>query len=75
MKELGGSGAVESENDTECTFVRFRKSNPPTYDGKSDPLLAERWIRKIEKIFRVERAPNNRNINFATQFLEGKAEY
>lgn len=29
----------------------FFKLNPPTFDGKPDPIVAEKWLRDIKKIF------------------------
>ncbi|XP_056175765.1 uncharacterized protein LOC130140429 [Syzygium oleosum] len=66
---------VRSPTRRGYTFAQFRKSKPPTYDGKTDPLAAERWIRKIEGIFRVKEVPNDKKVDFATQYLEGEAEY
>ncbi|XP_030519258.2 uncharacterized protein LOC115732715 [Rhodamnia argentea] len=65
---------VEPKGDGGYTFAQFRKAKPPTYDGKTDPLAAERWIRKIEGIFRVEEVPEEKKVDFATQYLEGEAE-
>ncbi|XP_056165622.1 uncharacterized protein LOC130137713 [Syzygium oleosum] len=64
-----------TEGEREYTVAQFRKAKPPTYDGKSDPLLAERWIRRMERIFRTDRVPNDRKVDFATQCLEGEVEY
>ncbi|MQM19701.1 hypothetical protein Taro_052713 [Colocasia esculenta] len=30
---------------------KFKRMAPPSFKGESDPLLAESWIREIEKIF------------------------
>ncbi|MQM13583.1 hypothetical protein Taro_046506 [Colocasia esculenta] len=30
---------------------RFKRMLPPSFKGESDPLLAESWMREIEKIF------------------------
>ncbi|XP_048132211.1 uncharacterized protein LOC125314297 [Rhodamnia argentea] len=69
------SGVIAPGNDRGYTFAQFVKVKPPTYDGKTDPLVAERWIRKIEGIFRVEEVPEEKKVDFATQYLEGEAEY
>ncbi|MQL73522.1 hypothetical protein Taro_005882 [Colocasia esculenta] len=34
---------------------RFKRMSPPCFKGESDPLLAESWMREIEKIFRAIR--------------------
>ncbi|MQL72536.1 hypothetical protein Taro_004871 [Colocasia esculenta] len=33
----------------------FKRMSPPSFKGESDPLLAESWMREIEKIFRAIR--------------------
>ncbi|MQL83324.1 hypothetical protein Taro_015813 [Colocasia esculenta] len=34
---------------------RFKRLLPPSFKGESDPLLAESWMREIEKIFQAVR--------------------
>lgn len=72
---LGTTEAIESKNDRDYTFAQFRKAKSPTYYGKSDPLVAERWIRKMEKIFKAKAIPEIQKVNFATQYLEDEAMY
>ncbi|KAL3747487.1 hypothetical protein ACJRO7_016298 [Eucalyptus globulus] len=69
-KELTGDETTGSG-----TFAHFRKAKPPTFDGKADPLAAERWIKKIDGIFEAEEVPEGRKVKFATQYLEGEAEF
>ncbi|KAL3749910.1 hypothetical protein ACJRO7_010955 [Eucalyptus globulus] len=69
-KELTGDGMTGS-----CTFAHFRKAKPPTFDGKADPLAAERWIKKIDGIFEAEEVPEDRKVKFATQYQEGEAKF
>lgn len=69
-KELTGDGATGSG-----TFAHFRKAKPPTFDGKADPLAAERWIKKIDGIFEAEEVPEDRKVKFATRYLEGEPEF
>ncbi|KAL3726730.1 hypothetical protein ACJRO7_031600 [Eucalyptus globulus] len=57
-KELTADGAIGSG-----TFAHFRKAKPPTFDGKADPLTAERWIKKIDGIFEAEEVPEDRKLN------------
>ncbi|MQL94887.1 hypothetical protein Taro_027551, partial [Colocasia esculenta] len=35
---------------------RFKRMLPPSFKGERDPLLAESWMREIEKIFRAIRS-------------------
>ncbi|MQM05792.1 hypothetical protein Taro_038608, partial [Colocasia esculenta] len=34
---------------------RFKRMDPPSFKGESQPLLAESWMREVEKIFRAIR--------------------
>ncbi|MQL83703.1 hypothetical protein Taro_016196 [Colocasia esculenta] len=38
---------------------RFKRMSPPSFKGESDPLLAESWMREIEKIFRAIRCADD----------------
>nr|GLL42030.1 uncharacterized protein LOC109184329 [Ipomoea trifida] len=39
-------------------FERFRRVNPPTFNGGPDPTAAERWIKELEKLFDAMQYPN-----------------
>ncbi|MQL81893.1 hypothetical protein Taro_014357, partial [Colocasia esculenta] len=41
--------------------------------GESDPLLAESWLRKIEKIFRAIRCADDDRVTLATYMLQERA--
>ncbi|KAL3733928.1 hypothetical protein ACJRO7_023304 [Eucalyptus globulus] len=70
VKELTGDGVTGLG-----TFAQFRKAKPPIFDGKADPLAAECWIKKIDGIFEAEEVPEDQKVKFATQYLEGEAEF
>ena len=40
-----------TENRWEPLYKRFRKQQPPTFEGGSDPLRAEQWMNMISLIF------------------------
>ncbi|MQL95141.1 hypothetical protein Taro_027804 [Colocasia esculenta] len=57
------------------TMERFKRILPPSFKGESDPLLAESWMREIEKIFRAIRCADNDKVTLATYMLqEGEME-
>ncbi|XP_038979875.1 uncharacterized protein LOC120109994 [Phoenix dactylifera] len=56
-------------------YERFRRLNPPTFEGGSDPMAAETWIREIEKMFRALHFPDEVTVWLATSMLTGNAEY
>jgi len=35
----------------ESVYERFRKQKPPTFDGNVDSAAAEKWLKKIQKIY------------------------
>lgn len=43
-----------AQNETTASSIsEFRELNPSEFDGRLDPMLAERWLIQIEKIFSV----------------------
>ncbi|MQL71406.1 hypothetical protein Taro_003734 [Colocasia esculenta] len=53
---------------------RFKRMTPPSFKGESDPLLAESWMREIEKIFRAIRCPDEDKVTLATYMLQERAD-
>ncbi|MQM00064.1 hypothetical protein Taro_032795 [Colocasia esculenta] len=49
---------------------RFKRMSPPSFKGESDPLLAESWMREIEKIFRAIRCADDDRVTLATYMLQ-----
>ncbi|MQM11760.1 hypothetical protein Taro_044670 [Colocasia esculenta] len=47
---------------------------PPSFKRESDPLLAESWMREIEKIFRAIRCAEDDNVSLATYMLQERAD-
>ncbi|MQL91637.1 hypothetical protein Taro_024255 [Colocasia esculenta] len=52
------------------TMERFKRMLPPSFKGESDPLLAESWIREIERIFRAIRCAEEDKVTLATYMLQ-----
>ncbi|MQL69618.1 hypothetical protein Taro_001888, partial [Colocasia esculenta] len=53
---------------------RFKRMLPPSFKGESDPLLAESWMREIEKIFRAIRCADEDKVTLATYMLQERAD-
>ncbi|MQM08275.1 hypothetical protein Taro_041133 [Colocasia esculenta] len=53
---------------------QFKRMSPPSFKGESDPLLAESWMREIEKIFRAIRCAEDDKVTFATYMLQERAD-
>ncbi|MQM04174.1 hypothetical protein Taro_036968 [Colocasia esculenta] len=48
--------------------------SPSSFKGESDPLLAESWLREIEKIFRAIRCADENRVTLATYMLQERAD-
>ena len=49
---------------------RFKRMSPLSFKGESDLLLAESWMREIEKIFRAIRCAEHDKVTLATYMLQ-----
>ncbi|XP_062101659.1 uncharacterized protein LOC133807366 [Humulus lupulus] len=47
----------------EAVYERFRKQQPPNFDGRSDPIEAEEWLRSVESILKHMRLENEDRIS------------
>ena len=53
---------------------RFRAHHPPTFTGGGDPMVADHWFIKIEKVFEaMEITSDTTRIRLAAFQLESKA--
>ncbi|MQM19355.1 hypothetical protein Taro_052359 [Colocasia esculenta] len=53
---------------------RFKRMLQPSFMGESDPLLAESWMREIDKIFRAIRCADDDKVTLATIMLQERAD-
>ncbi|MQL81484.1 hypothetical protein Taro_013942, partial [Colocasia esculenta] len=49
---------------------RFKRMAPPSFKGASQPLLAESWMREIEKMFRAIRRAEEDKVSLASYVLQ-----
>ncbi|XP_038984477.1 uncharacterized protein LOC120111492 [Phoenix dactylifera] len=56
-------------------YERFRRLNPPTFEGGPDPMAAEAWIREMEKMFQALHFSDEVTVRLAISMLTGNAEY
>ncbi|MQM01172.1 hypothetical protein Taro_033922 [Colocasia esculenta] len=49
---------------------RFKRMAQPSFNGDSQPLLEERWMREVEKIFRSIRCVEEDKVSLATYMLQ-----
>ncbi|MQL91575.1 hypothetical protein Taro_024190 [Colocasia esculenta] len=53
---------------------RFKRMAPPSFKGESQPLLADRWMREVENIFRAIRCAEEDKVSLATYMLQERAD-
>jgi hypothetical protein len=56
-------------------IVEFQRAKPPSFYRYFDPILVERWIMQLDKIFEVLGCTATQKVTFATYMLEGEAEH
>ncbi|XP_026655861.2 uncharacterized protein LOC113461011 [Phoenix dactylifera] len=66
---------VRPAQSIESYYERFRRLNPPMFDGGADPLIAETWIREVEKMFKALQYPEEVKVRLAIPMLKGNAEF
>ncbi|MQM19808.1 hypothetical protein Taro_052821 [Colocasia esculenta] len=49
---------------------RFKRMVLPSFKGESQPLLAESWMREVEKILRAIRCAEEDKVSLATYMLQ-----
>ncbi|MQM08311.1 hypothetical protein Taro_041168 [Colocasia esculenta] len=60
----GGSSIME----------RFKRMATPSLKGESQPLLAESWMREVEKMFQAIRCVEEDKVSLATYMLQERAD-
>ena len=56
-------------DNIEPLYERFRKENPLVFEGYSDPLVAEDWLRSIKDIFNFMRLNDQERVLCAIYML------
>ena len=72
-----GDGQEQSamENDANCGLHQFEKLNPSSFNGKLDPMIAKKWIMRVETIFEALECFEEQNVVMVVFKLEGEAEH
>lgn len=65
----------QTTNNQASYFERFRRVNPPTFNGGPNPLTAFRWIREVEKLFVAMQYPSEVKLGVTIPLLQGSAEH
>ncbi|MQM01504.1 hypothetical protein Taro_034260 [Colocasia esculenta] len=53
---------------------RFKRMAPPSFKGECQPLLAESWMREVEKVFQAIRCAEEDKVSLATYMLQERAD-
>ncbi|KAL5578529.1 hypothetical protein UlMin_020228 [Ulmus minor] len=61
--------------ETNPLYERFRKQNPHTFEGSTNPLEAEEWLRSVEAILDFMRLNDQEKISCATFMFKKNARY
>ncbi|XP_008813829.1 uncharacterized protein LOC103724375 [Phoenix dactylifera] len=59
----------------ESYYERFKRLNPPMFDGGPDSLAVETWIREMEKMFDALQYPKSMKVGLAIPMLRGNAKF
>lgn len=54
---------------------RFKKLGPPTFQGTADPMVAEAWLKQMEKIFVAMGCNDDQRVILASFVLQGEADH
>ncbi|XP_059454903.1 uncharacterized protein LOC132185099 [Corylus avellana] len=71
-KARRGKGST-SEGQQGCTFERFRRQQPPTFEGNAGAEVAENWFLQTEKLLKVMDCADNKMVGYATYLLSDQA--
>src|SRR3954470_4596918 len=70
---LGGN-AVGAGIGAERQLGNFQRNNPPLFKGTHDPEGAQKWLKEIERIFRVIDYAKNLKVRYGTHMLSEEAD-
>ena len=54
-------------------MIEFKRLSPPTFEGTTEPMEAEKWIIEMEKVFRVLECFEGEKVAYASYMLRGDA--
>ena len=57
----------------EPVYERFRRQKPPTFNGSHDPVEAEDWLKKVQRIFAYMKLEDHEKLACAVNQLEREA--
>ena len=72
-QHMASSGSGKSRSSSYSDFLGLK---PPTFQGTTNPAVAEEWIKKIEQIFQImcRDISEEEKVDYATFMLQGEAQ-
>ena len=71
---VGQQPNVGAGNDGVRMLETFLRNHPPTLKGRYDPDGAQKWLKKVERIFRVMQCSEAQKVRFGTHMLAEEAD-
>ena len=59
----------------EPMYEHFRCQKPPTFNGSTDPIEVEDWLKKVQRIFVYMKLEDHEKLAYAVNQLEREALY
>uniref|UniRef100_A0A2N9I1S3 RNA-directed DNA polymerase n=1 Tax=Fagus sylvatica TaxID=28930 RepID=A0A2N9I1S3_FAGSY len=61
---------MEQRQGHRSNMTEFKRLTPPSFEGSTEPLVAEKWLTEMEKAFRVLKCAEEEKVNYATYMLQ-----
>lgn len=58
----------------QSAFDRFDRHRPPTNEGTADPVILEKWLREMEKLFAATNCPTAERVPISSYYLKTEAD-
>jgi len=71
---VGQQSNADVGNDGVRLLETFLRNHPPTFKGRYDPNGAQKWLKEIERIFRVMQCSEVQKVRFGTHMLAEEAD-
>jgi len=71
---VGQQPNVGAGNDGVRMLETFLWNHPPTFRGRYDPDGAQKWLKEVERIFRVMQCSEAHKVRFGTHMLAEEAD-
>src|SRR3954451_2353845 len=69
-----GGGAVGAGTGADRQLGNFQRNNPPLFKGTHDPEGAQKWLKEIDRIFRVIDCAEDLKVRYGTHMLSEEAD-